>query len=737
MKIEILFEENYMREKLKPVFILLFFILFLQNVIGQNRENIPETLRQKFQWYTENVPREEIYVQTDREEYISGEYVWFRVFLIDRQSSKPSPDSRIAYFELLNSENRPVIQKRIMLENGTGPGEIVLPDTLSSGTYTLRAYTSWMKNFLPENCFMKDIRVYNALGKKAFRNKVLINKDQDKGSGFSEKWKKYNLALSVNNNNPDSLQLTVKSDLAYRSENSSIINLFIQTHGQIDRITTEVLTSDLTKIYVPGKNLKKGINQITVFDSKGNPVTERYIYTAPDEKNVLTIASPDSCTSRSKVSLAFNIGGSSYDLLNTSLLSVSVAPASDEPEIQDIDDYMIFGTEYGIQNLDGFKKRHLSDVTGEEINNILKNVKSSWIDWPLILSGTLPSLRYKMEKEDHFLTGKLLSEAGNKGDSLRYVLMCSPGKAPQFQYSTTDKEGYFSFALDISEEQKDLIIMPDKADKSGNLILESSFSDKYLPYRSYYDSVTKTDPPRVQIMSADYQVNKIYKITPLGNPLLPAFSPRNPIRFYGKPDIELILADYISLPTMEEIFFELLPRVSMRKKKSVYEIGIADRIEDSQYVLSPGILIDGVVINDATLIANLNPEIVERIDVVKDKYLIGKYTFFGIVNVITKSADFSCIPLPDYMIRLPYKVLEPTHLFKSPDYSSRELKSSRLPDFRNTLYWNPSVKPDGNGNAVVDFWASDIPYNYVINVQGIGPDGELISLKKHITVTGY
>lgn len=737
MRIKRLFEINYMRENLKPVILSLFFILLLQSAAGQNNDNIPELLRQKFQWYTANVPREEIYVQTDREEYISGESVWFRFFLIDRQTAKPSPDSRIAYFELLNSENRPVIQKRILLENGTGPGEIVLPDTLSSGTYTLRAYTNWMKNFLPENCFMKDLRIYNALSKKAFRNKVLVTRNSDNGSDYSAIWKKYNLSLSVRNSNSDSVELIIRSDNSYRSENKSIVHMFINTHGQIDLINTEVLASDLTKISVPKKKLGKGINQITLFDSKGNPVTERYIYTAGEEKNTFSVSAPDSCTRRSNIRLAFDLGDNYSGLLSSSVLSVSVAPETDEPAIQDIDDYMIFGTEYGIQNLEGFRKRHLSDVTGEEIDNVLRNVKSSWIDWTSILTGDLPPMRYKMEKEDHFLTGKLLNEANSESDSTGYVLMCSPGKAPEFQYSTTDKEGYFRFALDICEEQNDLVIMPDKAGKSDKLILESSFSDRYLQYRSFPDSASKPDPSYIQMWSADYQVNKIYKITSLGNPLVPAFIPLKPLRFYGKPDIELVLADYISLPTMEEIFFELLPRVSLKKKKSGYEIGIADRIDDSQYVLSPGILIDGVVINDASLIANLNPEIVERIDVIKDKYLIGKYTFFGIVNVITKSADFSCIPLPDYMIRLPYKVLEPVHLFKSPVYSSPELKNSRMPDLRNTLYWNPSVKPDGTGKVNVDFWSSDIPYNYVINVQGIGPDGKLLSLKKHITVKAY
>jgi len=43
------------------------------------------------------------------------------------------------------------------------------------------------------------------------------------------------------------------------------------------------------------------------------------------------------------------------------------------------------------------------------------------------------------------------------------------------------------------------------------------------------------------------------------------------------------------------------------------------------------LMIDGVIIKDPALIANLEPEIVEKIDVIKEKYLVGKYFFPGIL----------------------------------------------------------------------------------------------------------
>jgi hypothetical protein len=185
---------------------------------------------------------------------------------------------------------------------------------------------------------------------------------------------------------------------------------------------------------------------------------------------------------------------------------------------------------------------------------------------------------------------------------------------------------------------------------------------------------------------------------------------------------------------MEEVFLELLPHVSLKKKKSIYEISITDRIENRPYLTTPCLLIDGVIIKDPLIIANLDPEIVEKIDVIKEKYLVGDYYFPGIVNIITKAGDFNCVSLPGYMIRLSYRVIDPLLSIGSPDYSLAEIRKSRIPDFRNTLYWNPSVKTDDNGKARIEFWSSDIISDYEINIQGITSEGGLISAKKIIRV---
>ena len=87
--------------------------------------------------------------------------------------------------------------------------------------------------------------------------------------------------------------------------------------------------------------------------------------------------------------------------------------------------------------------------------------------------------------------------------------------------------------------------------------------------------------------------------------------------------------------------------------------------------------------------------------------------------------------VPDLQSWYPW---DPVWSFASPDYSSSEFTNSRIPDFRNTLYWNPSVKPDKSGTAKIEFWSSDVVSDYEINVQGINSEGKLISSRKYIRV---
>jgi hypothetical protein len=725
-----------MIKKFKPAILVLAHILLLQGICGQVPMNMTDYLSKKFSNYTTSVPREEIYVHSDRDEYISGEVMWFNLYLIDRKSLKASPESKIAYFELLNAENRPIVQKRILLDDGFGPGQIVLPDTLSTGIYTIRAYTSWMKNFFPFNCFTKNINIYNAFSLKTIKKTII----SDKTFTTDERTRNYptaikgGLHLKVDNLKPDVLEIDVVTDENYRAENNNLFYLFIQTRGNINRASMQGITDEHTKISIPKKQLPAGINQITVFNLKGQPVDERFIYTPDKENPAVTINSADSAGLRNKISLDLAFGNGESAVLNPANISISVAPSVNNHTVMDLNDYLVFGTEFGVLNTGALKNVRLNMVAPEFIDSLLQTVRSNWIDWNAILSDEPPVLRYPAEKEDHFISGKLLNSDKKSEAADNFVLLSRPGKKAVFQYAKTDKEGNFSFRIHIDEKINDLIIQPDIIAKNQSLNIQSPFSDQYLKTGKSADSTNKTIPDYISAWSVNQQVRKIYGITSIGDTLNRMISVTKAKRFYGKPDQELNMKDYITLPVMQEVFFELLVGVFLKNKKAGYEITISDPEINKPYDTPPGLFIDGVKVKDPSAIAGLDPEIVEKIDVVREKYFVGDYLFYGIVNIITKAGDFSNATLPDYALRMSYRVIDPVFSFVSPDYSSIAMKKNRIPDFRNTLYWNPSLKPDKEGKAKLEFWTSDFVSDFEVNIQGFAPDGKIFTIRKIIKV---
>ena len=106
-------------------------------------------------------PHEKLFLHLDRPVYLSGETMWFSVYAADGTTARPLPLSSVAYVEVLDTKSQPVLQGKVALREATGQGSFVLPASLPAGRYTVRAYTSWMRNFSPDTYFQATVAVIN------------------------------------------------------------------------------------------------------------------------------------------------------------------------------------------------------------------------------------------------------------------------------------------------------------------------------------------------------------------------------------------------------------------------------------------------------------------------------------------------------------------------------------------------------------------------------------------------
>ncbi|MCU0356289.1 MAG: TonB-dependent receptor plug domain-containing protein [Cyclobacteriaceae bacterium] len=111
--------------------------------------------------YTEEFPQEKVYLHLDKPYYTSGEIIWLKAYLVAGSHHEPSPFSRALYIDLFNQDKQLVFELNLKADQGFADGHIDLPDTLRSGNYILRAYTSWMRNFDHAFFYEREIKIWN------------------------------------------------------------------------------------------------------------------------------------------------------------------------------------------------------------------------------------------------------------------------------------------------------------------------------------------------------------------------------------------------------------------------------------------------------------------------------------------------------------------------------------------------------------------------------------------------
>ena len=128
-------------------------------------------------------------------------------------------------------------------------------------------------------------------------------------------------------------------------------------------------------------------------------------------------------------------------------------------------------------------------------------------------------------------------------------------------------------------------------------------------------------------------------------------------------------------------------------------------------------------------------EWVSRIDLIAGGNMFLWGVFDGaIVSITTKTGDeldqaLAVAPAIDVSIASPLGYQTPAE-FYAPAYATEKARRSMVPDYRTTLYWNPSVEFDETGRATVEFYTSDAPADYDISIEGVTQNGKIIQLKK-------
>lgn len=112
-----------------------------------------------FETYILNYPQQKVYLHLDRDEYQTGSTIWYKAYILNDTEKRPEDRSKNLYVELISPTKQVFMQQLLKIENGLANGDFPVLDTISTGLYSIRAYTHNMKNFGKNYLFTKDIRI--------------------------------------------------------------------------------------------------------------------------------------------------------------------------------------------------------------------------------------------------------------------------------------------------------------------------------------------------------------------------------------------------------------------------------------------------------------------------------------------------------------------------------------------------------------------------------------------------
>lgn len=119
---------------------------------------------------------EKVYLHTDRELYSPGDDIWVKSYLVSGINHRLIEGYKNIYVQLVADDGTIADQILLLSWDGTAKGDFQLSGNMPEGTYTIRAYTKYLKNFGEESFFHKKIIVAGARNSLELEEKEMETK---------------------------------------------------------------------------------------------------------------------------------------------------------------------------------------------------------------------------------------------------------------------------------------------------------------------------------------------------------------------------------------------------------------------------------------------------------------------------------------------------------------------------------------------------------------------------------
>ncbi len=533
------------------------------------------------------------------------------------------------------------------------------------------------------------------------------------------------------------LKITISDELASQTD------LHVMIHNNSEIYFNRNLEQISETYSLQLKSLTPGIHSITVADLEGNVYAERAFLVLPDPERIKLDLSADKTMygKREQITFKLKLPGKIADSTNVFSVSVYDAGVVENIEQTNIESYMMLKSEVKgyIENIAWYFNDSIPlDMRMYRGDLLMQTQGWKYYDNEKILQGKSDTPYFGREY-NQTLFGKVVNPLRlTKNATVSFV-------APSINFSAMGQidSGYWVLKdVNFPEDTRFIISAVGKNGRSTShtpILQDDYFAPMYkyplkgekVKYTPKYQKIVeniyfnKDDGEHAMAFELSPVVVTSQLITPKNSP---SPIPNFPIRRDWYRDT-IAMKPYTQSYTLGQYIAETFPGVRYNNGGGL----MGPKLTPASGMSKPG--------RTGAVIVYLNGMSVMREEV----WSILQMSLNEIESVIyvsglsaapyqTVQTAMDIYPSPVLMVRtkphvrtdqVPYNVSGGYPLgwqkparFYSPKYDTPERLKSKAKDNRITLYWNPAVKLDENGEATISFYTSDSDSQYRIEVEG-------------------
>jgi len=527
-------------------------------------------------------------------------------------------------------------------------------------------------------------------------------------------------AMQLENSGKGKVKVTVRTP---DDKSSASIYLFVHTRSLVKAVMNSALKNGVAEFVVDETKAGDGISHFTIFNEQRQPVCERLFFKKPAHSLQIIAAADDKVYGlRKKINVGINAATETGSSIAANMsMAVYRLDSLTGIEEQDINNYLLLTADLsGAVESPASYFKETSETALIALDNLMLTQGWRRFNWDDILSNKKPAFQFLPEINGHIINGKITAlQAGLPLENVKaYVSV--PGTRTQFQVASADKNGKVKFELKNFYSGADIIAQTNsKNDSLYKVDIESPFFTGYSQKPLAFFNLTAENAALLKMYIAS-QVQNAFLYNKLNRSTLPQL---DTTAFYLKPNVTYLLDNYVRFTTLEEVLREYVLEVNVRQRSGKFHLPVYDELSRTVFNEDPLVLLDGVPMFDLNKLMKYDPLKIRKLEVITRPYFLGSSAFDGIVNFTTYTGDIEGFEIDPRATIIDYEGLQLQRDFYSPVYETEAQLLSRMPDFRNLLYWTPKLKTTGNGKEHATFYSADIPGKYAIVVQGISDDG--------------